>query len=122
MFTISETESLLEVELRGGATVGVILQAVNAVIAHPDYHQRNDVWVIGGEPLQLNFADLDRITDWIARCYPPAAVRTRTALVVHPGLNAALVELWLETAAELPYEVRMFSSREAAVDWARCVN
>jgi hypothetical protein len=86
-------------------------------LSHPHYCDRNDIWVFGQETLAVKFDELDLITEHIMDLYPAEATRTKTALVASPGLTAAFITVWAETADSLPYDIQTFSDLKTAEEW-----
>ncbi len=118
MFEINHRGDHLEVAFRG-MTLASLLEAVEATFLHPDFPKLNDLWIIGNQTLALQFSDLQKITDFAKEKYPARATRNRTALLVVPGMNAGLAELWADSAGELPYQVKVFYRQDDAMAWLR---
>ena len=117
VFHISDTEKYLKVEFNGQMDLPTITRAINATMDRPDYPHRNDIWVLEGSDLALQFENLAQITEMIKGRYPVNATRTKTALVASPGFNASIAQLWIESAQVLPQEIKMFSGLKPAEDW-----
>lgn len=100
-----------------GTTLEELTAAITELQQHPDYPSKNDLWRLGGKVFQVQFTDLDRITDYIAQGYPGHATRTKTAIVTAPGMNAGIAELWAATTGRLPYKVEVFTDEERALHW-----
>ncbi|MEZ4388071.1 MAG: hypothetical protein R3D98_10945 [Candidatus Krumholzibacteriia bacterium] len=107
----------LVVTLKGVVDYDTVHRLLIREIARPDFLHSNDIWHFVGCLPDLHFDELDAIVQDIARVYPDGATRKRTALVVEPGLMGAMVNLWVEHARELPFEVKVFEVYDEAVDW-----
>ncbi len=117
MHTIKDEQSFLKVTLNGAKNVEDLLESIRDVASHPNYHCRNDIWLLGPDFIMLQYDDLQVIADFIQGSYPPNLTRTKTAFVTPPGLNSAIVSLWVDTALCLPYKTQVFSDLESAKAW-----
>ena len=117
MHTITDRDRYLKVDITDISSLAEIFEAVQAEFNRDDYFRRNDIWEFGNDMLPLQYDDLNQLTSHILEIYPTHATRTKTAIVVPPGLNAAFAKIWAETAGRLPYEVRVFEVLAAAEAW-----
>jgi len=107
----------LVIALRGAITRDAVEAACKAILAHPDYPHRNDIWVFGDLPILLNQGDLFRLVDLVAARYPAEATRERTAIVVRGGFATAVAEMWCSASERLPYQTQVFASLADAEAW-----
>ena len=95
----------------------VIWETVGRLLKIPEYPDKNAVWVFQDRPLNLDYADLHNLKEFIKKNYPEGATRSKTAIVVTSELHTSLAELFAQIAKDLPYEIRVFSDMQAAEDW-----
>lgn len=117
MHKITDTGSYYKVVMVGRVTFEDILAAIDDTMSQPDYIHRNDVWVFGHDALEVLYGELEQITDHILQGYPAEITRTKSAIVVPPGMNAAIVEMWHESSGRLPVPVELFDNLAAAEAW-----
>src|SRR6056297_1018769 len=113
MYTITSRPDYLLIELRA-ITREAVAAATRELMARPDYPHRNDLWDLSGTPVLLSQEDLAPLISLVAASYPASATRTRTAMVVRGGFQAAVAEIWCTEARRLPCEVQAFPSRARA--------
>jgi len=110
-------DGYLEMAFGGELNFEDISLAIAEELVHPAFVTHNDIWIFGPEMVSLRFEDLNTITSLIAEGYPADATRTRTALVIPPGFNSGVANMWLQTTHQLPYEIRIFERLEDAERW-----
>lgn len=116
MFRLTDKGDYLHMVFQGN-NLAQLLETIDHELREPAFAHRNDIWEIGQAPLEIQFGQLEDITEHILARYPRGATRTRTAIVVAPGLNAGFAEIWAGSAGRLPYEVRVFHDFKQAEAW-----
>ncbi len=97
-----------------------IWQGIGEELKLPEFSKKNDIWVFHEGQIKLTYDDLYRLKDFIYENYPENAQRTKTALVVESGIQAALAESFGQIAAdELPFEIQVFTDFKSAEQWVK---
>ncbi len=116
MHTITDCGAYIRVEIQGTES-RVILEAIKAAYALPDYQSRHSLWVFGPESFRVQMGELLEIAQFIRKSYSRTSARTRRAMVVPPGLNAGFARVWSEMATNLPFELKIFHKLKEAESW-----
>ena len=75
-----------------------------------------DLWHVAGE-CQIPFVHLSEIAQGVRSLLPRDAVGNKTAIVAASESQKAEIEWYRSEASILPFEIRVFRSRDAAVEW-----
>jgi hypothetical protein len=94
-----------------------IWETAGRLLKIPEYPDKNAIWVFQDRPINIEYADLYKLQEFIKKNYPEGATRSKTAIVVTSELHTSLAELFAQIAKDLPYEIRVFSDMQAAEDW-----
>ena len=118
MFRIEDKETHLLVILDEDFDYPMLRTMLYRVMKQPEFRHRNDIWLIGKHRAHLHYDELRSIVDAVMMLYPENAERSRTALVIDPGLTEAIAELFLNAGrSRLPFEMRRFGTLEEAQRW-----
>lgn len=95
--------------------VQTIIRHVTSIKAYP---HTNDIWIIGKHHADIRLGELEMMmTEFHCRCSKDAT-RTKTAVVVEPGVTASIIELWVSaTNKRVQFEMRLFHSLSEAEMW-----
>lgn len=111
-----QTDYIL-VEPPKGLNYWDLLEGLAKIVNLAEYGEKNDIWVFRDGPVMLTYDDFYKIRDLINEHYPKNVKRHKTALVVETGFQLGLAESFIEIGKELPFETKVFSKIQSAVDW-----
>lgn len=95
---------------------------VQAIFHHltslKEYPDTNDIWLIGDYHADIRLGELEcMMRDFHCRCHREGE-RTKTAIVVKPGLTEAIIELWVNATRKMVhFDIRIFQSISEARMW-----
>jgi len=117
-YSIKHHSDLVEVELWGDTSIGEVLAAVNELhVAYPN-KERPDLWNLSREIL-LPLSTFPLIAKAIGGLCGGSQVYRRSAIVTSGSFQHAMADLYKLEAAQLPFQVGIFSSRDEALKWLR---
>jgi hypothetical protein len=114
---IDNGKNLVVVEIFGVANYEITIAAIKEAYDQPGYFKKNNIWIFPGEYFEVKVDQLDLVTKYILENYPEGLPRIKSALVVPPGFNMAIIEVWASNADQLPYDVKVFTTVGDAKDW-----
>ena len=94
-----------------------IWETVGRLLRISEYPNKNAIWVFQDRPINLEYADLYKLKEFIKENYPEGATRSKTAMVVASELHASFAKLFAQIAKDLPYEIKVFPNLRSAEDW-----
>ena len=116
-YRIEEVDSIFEVRLSNPTSQREILRAIGE-LAGKDQERtvRSLVFSHGspGEPEE--FSEIVRVVKSLC---PPDMVGNKTALLVSGELQRVAAHMYRSDAADLPFEIEVFTSREDALRWLK---
>ncbi len=116
-YVISDRGDHLRVEFHGSIGFADIADAIRAQAEWPGFNQRNDIWIFRDVVVDMQFDKLDDVTALVRQVNADGGFSARTAIVADAGFNAAVGEMWLQTASGLPWDIAMFESEDEALAW-----
>lgn len=115
-YRIEKKDGYVEVLLDGNFTAMEILKAVKMLSKEDPRKEMPDLWVIPeGHLVSANWHTI--IVKGIQKLCPPDIVGRRSAVVASNEFYKAIVGMYCCEAESLPYNIRVFTSREAAEQW-----
>ena len=96
----------------------VVQTVIHHVTSIREFPDTNDLWLIGKNRANIRLGELEAmVTEFHCHC-PREASRTKTAIVVEPGLTEAIIELWMSGARKrVSFDMRIFHTPEEALRW-----
>jgi hypothetical protein len=82
-----------------------------------EFSEKNDIWVFHENSLKLDYDDLHNLKEFLKEVYPKNVTKSKTALVVTPGLESVMALLCSQTAGDFPFEIKVFTDFQAAENW-----
>ena len=107
------------IEPKAGIDLREIQQGVARLFYVKGIPEQNRIWIFREGPQNLSFDDLHRLKDIIKENYPKDSRINKTALVVQPGEQSALAEVFAKIAEDLPQTFEVFSSLADAEEWVK---
>lgn len=114
---ISYDRNVFVVEILGAANFDVVIEAIKDAYSQPDYFVKNNIFIFSSEYFEVKAEELEMVTQYILENIQNKLVTIKSAVVVPPGFNTAIVELWATAADRLPYDLKIFSDLKSAEDW-----
>ena len=114
--SIERVDDHHEVRVHGDTSEHEILDTVMELRNRDPEKDLNDLWILEPGSTVPIFAFQNIVTRVKAVC-PDDTVTGKSAIVAPKGLRYAVAELYIEEADSLPFETKVFSSREAALRW-----
>ncbi|MCE9614080.1 MAG: hypothetical protein K8T26_07370 [Lentisphaerae bacterium] len=109
-------ESFTEVTLYGEATAWDVMDAVQRMHVQDPHKERADLWVVSPTSV-IPLSAFTPLIDALKALCKQVSTGKPSAIVSTNALQRAQLSLYLSEASALPYEIRTFESREAAVAW-----
>jgi hypothetical protein len=107
------------IEPKAGIDLREIQQGVARLFYVKEIPEHNRIWVFREGPINLSYDDLPRLKDIVKQNYPEDSRINKTAIVVNPGMQAALAEAFAKIAGDLPQTFKVFSSLADAEEWVK---
>lgn len=118
MYRIEKEEGYLLVRFLDDFDYGIVQAVIHHVTSMGDFADTNDIWLIGKHRADIRLGELETmVRDFQCHC-PRDAARSKTAIVVNPGLTEAIIGLWVDGARKrVPFDMRIFHTFEEALTW-----
>lgn len=118
VYTIEKHDGYLLVRFKENFDYNTVLAVIHHLTSTKEYPHTNDVWVVGSHHADIHLGELETMMrDFHCRC-PDDGSRTKTAIVVDPGLTESIIELWVSaTRKRVPFDMRTFHALPDALDW-----
>ena len=116
---ITTRDVYILVEPSKGINFLEVLHGLAKLLSMPEFQNRNDIWVFRDGKMDITYADLYKIKEYVIKNFPRTSHVRKTAIVVETGLQKSLVELYAKMEEELPHEIRIFSDLKSAEEWIR---
>ena len=115
-YHIEPRTGYVEVHVSGQTSARELLEIVQILRDRDPRKQIPDLWMLEGDTMVPLSAFWTLAEGVRALCSPDLAC-SRTALVASGPMQAGLLDLYRAEAADLPFEIRIFTSRDEALGW-----
>jgi hypothetical protein len=115
-YRVRDLGGIFEVSVWGDTCTRELLEAVFELHRCDPGKTCPDLWTIAGECM-VPFVEFHRLAEGIRELCPPGMAGRPSAIVAEDGFQQAQIEMFQCEASILPYEVRVFQSRDAALEW-----
>ncbi len=118
MYKIEKHDGYLLIRFEEDFDYNVVQAVIHHVTRIKEYPDTNDIWLVGDRHADIRLGELDAMVREF-HCHCPAdASRTKTAIVVKPGLTQSILELWMSaTSKRVSFDMRLFNTLEEARMW-----
>lgn len=118
MYKIEKRDGYLLVRFEEDFDYNVIQTIIHHVTSVKEYPDTNDIWLVDNYRADIRLGELESmVREFHCHC-PRDASRSKTAIVVKPGLTQAIIELWVSAAKKhVSFDMRIFNSKEDARLW-----
>lgn len=117
-YWIGKKKDFFEVRLLGNTSKFEILEIIRELERRDPGKHFPDIWIIA-EGSQVPFVYFREIAETVRSLLPSDAIGNKTALVAASGFQKAQLEMYRSEASILPFEIRVFLSRDEAVEWIK---
>jgi hypothetical protein len=115
-YEIKESPELFEVLLFGPSSKWEVLLIVKHLHVKDPRKERRDLWILSAET-SIPYAAFQEISQNVGRLCRDDFVGEKTAIVAAHEMQLQEAELYRFEALALPFEIRVFRSREEALTW-----
>jgi hypothetical protein len=115
-YEIKESHDLFEVLVSGKSSKWEVLQIVGHMQRRDPRKERRDLWILSSES-SIPYASFQEIAHLVGNFCRDDFVGEKTAIVAAHELQMQEMELYRLEAAALPFDIRVFRSREDALAW-----
>ena len=105
------------VEPPKGINYWEILEGIGRLMHMNGYREKNVIWEFRDGPVMLLYDDLYKIKNIIKEHYLKNAKRNKTAILAETGLQLGMADEFTKIAADLPCDIKVFSSKRSAEEW-----
>ena len=116
---ITITKDYNLVEPKEGINFREIRRAVARLFYASGIPEKNGIWVFREGQENFSYDDLYRLKELIKENYPKDVKINKTAIVIKSGFQSKMAESFKQIAADLPFEIQVFSDFQAAEDWVK---
>ena len=116
---ITTRDAYILVEPSKGIDFLEVLHGLSKLLSMPEFRDRNDVWVFCDGKMDITYADLYKIKEYVIKNFPQTSRVRKTAIVVETGMQKSIAELYAKMEKELPHEIRVFSDLKSAEEWIK---
>jgi len=117
-YRIEEVDSIFEVHVSNPTSRREILQAIQEIAGKDPRKERCDLWYFSNEAI-VSLEEYAEIVRAVKSLCPPDMVGNKTALLVSRELQRVAANMYRSDAADLPFEIGVFTSREDALRWLK---
>jgi len=117
-YEIEKKESFFEVRVTGETSKHEILRIIRELARLDRGKNLPDLWLVASES-QVPFVQFADIAQAIRSLLPREALGNKTAIVAADAFHEAQLDLYRSEATMLPFPVRVFRSRDEAVEWIK---
>jgi len=117
-FIIKENEKYFQIKWSGAITETSVIDCSKSIATFSDYPQKNRIYDLRDATFEISGFSLAGIANFTQLVYPMDAKQSKAAIVVSPGLQKAIVEIFKDYESKLPYQIKIFYDQESAEEWA----
>ncbi|MCX6996871.1 MAG: STAS/SEC14 domain-containing protein [Kiritimatiellaeota bacterium] len=117
-YSIEKTPDFVEVHIRGDTSGRDVLTVLEQLTKEYPRKEICDLWVLSSECV-IPFGAFSTIVEKLKGAVANDFVGCKTALVVTDAFQMAQAAMYRHEAAALPFEIRVFMSRDQAVEWLK---
>jgi hypothetical protein len=117
-YRIEEVDSIFEVHVSNPTSRQELLQAIEELAGKDPRKERRDLWYFPKEAF-VSLAEFSEIVRAVQSLCSPDMVGNKTALVVSGELQRVAANMYRSEAAQLPFEIGVFTIREDALRWLK---
>lgn len=117
-YQIEMKDGFFEVRISGETSKYEVLDVIQELDRRDRGKKFPDLWLVAAES-QVPFLHFSEIAQAIRSLLPRDAVGNKTAIVAEGEFLRAQMELYRSEASILPFEIRVFGSRDEAVEWIK---
>jgi hypothetical protein len=115
-YQIEKKDGFFEVRISGETSKYEILEVIRELDRRDRGKKFPDLWLVAEES-QVPLVHFSEIAQGIRSLLPRDAVGNKTAIVAAGEFHKAQLEMYRDEASILPFEIRVFRSRDEAVEW-----
>lgn len=118
MYKIEKHDGFLLVRFLEDFDFNVVQTIIHHITSIKEYPDTNDIWLIGQHRADIRLGELENLMrEFHCRC-PRDSTRTKTAIVVEPGMTEAIIQLWMNaTNKKVSFDMRIFHTVTEAQLW-----
>jgi hypothetical protein len=114
---ISRVEDIAEVKVWGQVTEAEIASIILDLHRQDPAKEKNDLWTVAPESM-LPFRSFPLLVDMTRKLLPSGARCVgRSAMVAADAFRKAQLDMYTREAESLPFQIRVFLSRDEATKW-----
>ena len=117
-YKMQKIDGFVEVSVWGETSKWEMLEAVWELRLRDPCKKVSDLWIVSGECM-VPFDEFPEIAETVQSLCTPGMIGSKSAIVASDELQRAQLELYRAEAAILPFEIRVFRSRDDAVRWLK---
>jgi hypothetical protein len=117
-YQIEKKENFFEVHVSGTTSKSEIMEIIRELDSKDRGKHFPDLWIIAEES-QIPFVYFREIAEEILSLFPRDAIGNKTAMVAAGEFHKAQLETYRSEASILPFEIRVFLTRDEAVEWIK---
>ena len=117
-YRIEEGDSIFEVRVSNPTSRQELLQAIKELAGKDPLKEHCDIWYFPNEAF-VSLAEFSEIVQAVKSLCRPDMVGNKTALVVSGELQRVAANMYRSEAAQLPFEIGVFTTREDALHWLK---
>ncbi len=117
-YEIEKKEDFFEVCVSGNTSRFEVMEIIWELDRRDRGKHFPDLWIIA-EKSQVPFVYFREIAETIRSLLPSDAIGNKTAIVAAGEFHKAQLEMYRSEASILPFEIRVFLSRDEAVKWIK---
>lgn len=111
--------SYLQIIVTGVVEKTSLLDAMSALMRHPDYHHKHSLWDFScATTMGLSMDDMKELVG-ILKLFKTEdkAFANKAAMLIPDHLHQAMATIFVSLSTLLPFEYKIFQTREAAINF-----
>ena len=117
-YRIQERDGFSEIHVSGETSKWEVLKAIRQLRDRDPRKETSDLWVISNTSM-VPFAEYSTIVEAVRSLCSSDMIGNKTAIVAADELQKAELDMFRSQAEALPFEMRVFISRDEAVEWLK---